>query len=271
MENYICVTCGVQYAASSEPPTNCPICEDERQFVLAEGHRWTTLEELKASGHRNEVRDEAPGLTGIGIEPRFSIGQRALLVQTDQGNVLWDCISYIDDEAIRAVESLGGIQAITLSHPHFYDSMVSWSHAFGNAPIYIPEADREWVMRPDPVIRYWGGVPLELAPGVTLIQGGGHFDGSAVLHWAAGAEGRGALLVGDTFQMVLDRSYVGFTYSIVNLIPLSAESVRGLVAAVEPYEFDRIYGGWWGRGVMSDAKGIVRRSMERYVRFVAGG
>ena len=103
------------------------------------------------------------------------------------------------------------------------------------------------------------------------MQGGGHFDGSAVLHWAAGAEGRGALLVGDTFQMVLDRSYVGFTYSIVNLIPLSAESVRGLVAAVEPYEFDRIYGGWWGRGVMSDAKGIVRRSMERYVRFVAGG
>ena len=164
MENYICVTCGVQYAASSEPPTNCPICEDERQFVPAEGHRWTTLEELKASGHRNEVRDEAPGLTGIGIEPRFSIGQRALLVQTDQGNVLWDCISYIDDEAIRAVEALGGIQAITLSHPHFYDSMVSWSHAFGNAPIYIPEADREWVMRPDPVIRYWDGYPSSWRP-----------------------------------------------------------------------------------------------------------
>ena len=271
MSKFLCKTCGVQYAESEQPPSSCPICEDERQFVPPGGHTWTTLEEMKAGGYSNEIREEEPGLVGISTTPRFAIGQRALLVRTDQGNVLYDCISYIDDETVKTIKGMGGIQAITLSHPHFYDGMVEWSHAFDNAPIYIPEADREWVMRPDPAIQYWDGKPLELVPGVSLLQGGGHFDGSATLHWAAGAGGKGALLVGDTFHVVLDRRFLGFSYSIVNLIPLSPESVQRLVASVEPYDFDRIYGGWWDRTIASGAKDVIRRSMERYIRFVKAG
>jgi hypothetical protein len=270
MPNYICKTCGVQYAASERPPANCVVCEDERQYIGWEGQQWTTLEEMKAADYRNDIRNLEPGLTGIGIIPSFSIGQRALLVQTEGGNVMWDCISYIDDQAIQAVQALGGIQAIALSHPHFYDSMVEWSHAFGGSPVYIPEADRQWVMRPDPVIQYWDGKPLELAPGVTLVQCGGHFDGSAVLHWAAGAEGRGVLLVGDTITVVPDRRYVSFMYSYPNLIPLSIETVQQVVAAVEPYQFDRIYGGWWGRDVMAGGKEAVLHSLERYIRYIKG-
>ena len=144
-----------------------------------------------ASERRSESRRKR-GLLGIGIEPSFSIGQRALLAQTDEGNVLYDCVSVLDDDAIERVEKVGGIDYICFSHPHFYDSMVEFSQAFGGVPIIVPEADREHVMRPDPAIRYWDGQPLELAPGVTLIQCGGHFDGSAVLHWADGAEGRGS-------------------------------------------------------------------------------
>ena len=94
---------------------------------------------------------------GIGITPGFSIGQRALLVQTAHGNFLYDCVSYLDDEAVEKIRSLGGVQGICLSHPHFYDSMVSWSHAFNEAPIYVPVNDKSFVMRPDPVIRYWDG------------------------------------------------------------------------------------------------------------------
>ncbi|MCH7745547.1 MAG: MBL fold metallo-hydrolase, partial [Chloroflexi bacterium] len=173
MENFICKTCGVEYAESESPPANCPICDDPRQYVGWEGQQWTTMAELKAAGYKNEIRDEEPGLTGIGITPSFTIGQRALLVQTSGGNILYDCVSYLDDETIQAVKALGGIQGICFSHPHFYDSMVTWSRAFDDAPIYIPEADKEHVMRPDPAIRYWDGKPLELAPGVTLVQCGG--------------------------------------------------------------------------------------------------
>jgi hypothetical protein len=270
VENYICKTCGTEFTESEAPPSSCPICLDERQYVGWGGQQWTTMAELRAAGFRNEIREEEPGLVGIGMTPSFAIGQRALLVQTPQGNILYDCITYLDDETVDAVRSLGGIQAMCFSHPHFYDTMITWSRAFDNAPVYIPQADRQWVMRPDPVIRYWDGKPLELLPGVTLVQCGGHFPGSAVLHWADGAEGRGALFVGDTITVVMDRRFVSFMTSYPNLIPLSADEVQGIVDAVEPYEFDRIYGGWWGRIVASGAKEAVRRSAERYIKRIGG-
>src|SRR2546427_11652677 len=66
MPAYDCRTCGVQHASSAQPPPHCPICEDERQYVPPQGQRWATLEELRAEGRRTDVRDLAPGITGIG-------------------------------------------------------------------------------------------------------------------------------------------------------------------------------------------------------------
>src|SRR5579859_5906041 len=119
MPAYICVTCGVQYAERPEPPASCPICEDERQFVNPRGQAWTTPDALRWS-HRNALRAEEPGLIGIGMEPSFGIGQRALLVRTPDGNVLWDCTSLLDGAVIDAVQAMGGLAAIAVSHPHFY-------------------------------------------------------------------------------------------------------------------------------------------------------
>ena len=270
MPNYICVTCGVQFAASDRPPTSCPICEDERQYVNWEGQKWTTLEEV-CSDYSNLIKSERQGLIGIGMEPKFAIGQRALLVQTSEGNILWDCVTLIDDSTIKAVNNLGGISAIAISHPHYYSSMVEWSRAFGNIPIYLHAADSQWVMRPDPIIKFWEGETHSLGKGFTLIQCGGHFAGGTVLHWAEGAEGRGALLTGDIIQVVPDRRYVSFMYSYPNLIPLSASGVNRIVGAVEPFQFDSIYGAWWGFRVLTDAKAAVARSAARYVRAIRYG
>jgi len=110
---FICVTCGTQYPPSNTPPARCQICEDDRQYVNWQGQQWTAMDQL-GSGHRNVFRDEEPGLTGIRTEPEFAIGQRALLVQTAQGNILWDSISYLDDATIEAVRGLGGISVITI-------------------------------------------------------------------------------------------------------------------------------------------------------------
>lgn len=266
MEGSICVTCGAQFAPSAEPPASCPICEDERQYVGHDGQRWTTLEALRRD-HRNVVRSIEPGLSGIATEPKFAIGQQAHLIETAAGNVLWNCISHIDDDTVAEVERRGGLAAIAVSHPHFFTSMVSWSDAFGGAPIFIHADDREWVMRPDPAIRYWEGETADPLPGsgLTLIRCGGHFPGSCVLHWPAGARGEGALLTGDTIQVVADRRRVSFMYSYPNLIPLDAATVRRIVSAVEPYAFDRLYGGWHESVVTTDAKDAVRRSAERYI------
>jgi hypothetical protein len=268
MEHFICVTCGTQFAASEEPPPHCPICEDERQYVGWAGQRWTTLDELRKD-HTNLIRAEEPGLTGIGTQPAFAIAQRALLVQSPEGNVLWDCVSLLDDATVEAVRALGGIRAIAISHPHYYSSMVEWSRAF-DAPIYLHGADRQHVMRPDPAIIFWEGQTQPLGEGLTLINCPGHFDGATVLHWAAGAEGRGALLVGDILTVVSDRRYVSFMYSYPNLIPLDAPTVRGIVEAVEPYTYDRIYAAWFDRVVAQDARRGVRLSAERYIRAIGG-
>ncbi len=261
---FICTTCGTQFAASDAPPRSCPICEDSRQYVPPSGQAWTTLDALQRS-HRNSFRRLEPGLMGIGTLPDFAIGQRALLVQSARGNVLWDCISLIDQATIDLLGGIGGVSAIAISHPHYYTTMVEWSRAFGNVPVYIHAADRRWVQRPDPVIEFWDGPSRTITDGLTLIRCGGHFAGGSVLHWAGGADGRGALLTGDILQVTMDRRYVSFMRSYPNMWPLSRAAVAAIIEAVTPYRYDRIYGAWWDRHIGSDAQAAVTRSFDRYV------
>ena len=268
MPNYICATCGTQFADSIAPLPRCPICEDERQYIGWNGQAWTTMHELQQT-RINIIETPEPGLASIFTEPGFAISQRAYLIQTPAGNVLWDCISLIDDATIEAMRALGGVSAIAISHPHFYSSMVEWSHALGHIPVYLHADDATHVMRTDDVLRYWRGEQREVLPGVNLIRCGGHFAGSAVLHWAAGAEGRGVLLTGDSIYVVQDRRYVSFMRSYPNLIPLPARDVQRIVAAVQPYPFDRLYSSWQGRIVASGAKAVVIHSAERYIAAIA--
>src|SRR5437588_823935 len=205
MENFICVHCGAQFSQTAEPPSQCPICQDERQFVRHDGQQWTTLQEL-ALHHRNRFEEEAPQLLGIGTEPEFAIAQRALLVQSPAGNLLWDCISLLEDRTIAEVRARGGIRAIAISHPHFYSSMVKWAERF-DAQIYLHIADRQWVMRKSPRIHFWEGTTYPLWDDLTLINCGGHFEGGTVLHWPAGGNGKGALLTSDILTVVQDRRF----------------------------------------------------------------
>ena len=269
MENFICVQCGTQFSETAQPPARCPICEDERQFVRYGGQQWTTLEQLR-SDHHNRLADEAPQLLGIGTEPEFAIGQRALLLQSPGGNLLWDCISLLDDKTITEVKARGSIRAIAISHPHFYSSMVEWAEHF-DAQIFLHWADRQWVMRKSPRIQFWEGPVLSLWDGLTLINCGGHFEGGTVLHWPAASRGggsKGALLTGDIITVVQDRRYVSFMRSYPNLIPLGPAAIHRILETIEPFSFEQIYGGWWQANVRSDAKAAVSRSAQRYLRAI---
>ncbi|MBN9510497.1 MAG: MBL fold metallo-hydrolase [Alphaproteobacteria bacterium] len=266
MPAFICATCGTQFAPAAAPPRSCPVCEDERQFVPAGGQRWITLTDL-AVGHNNAWRQHERDLLGIGTTPAFAIGQRALLVRTQAGNVLWDCVSLIDAASITLVRALGGVAAIAISHPHFYSSMVEWADAFG-AEVWLHAADREWVMRPDPRIRFWSGEAQPLPGGLTLINAPGHFDGATMLHWPAGAEGRGALLSGDIIHVAADGKSAGFMRSYPNYIPLGAAAVARIGAAVAPFAFERVYGAWFDRVIAQDGKAAVERSVARALRWL---
>ena len=268
MKNYICVTCGSQFEATEKPPVHCPVCDDQRQYVGLRGQQWTTLDKLKQT-HRISFRKKEEGLMAIGMEPSFAIGQRALIIQSKSGNILWDCIPLIDDAAAELINGIGGLKAIAISHPHYYTTMVEWSKAFGDIPIYLHEDDQKWVMRTDKRIQFWEGERKALFDDMSLIRCGGHFDGGTVLHWPEGAGGKGALLTGDIIQVVPDLKHVTFMYSYPNAIPLPAKKVQRIVDSVNSFNYDQIYGAWWDRNIVTNAKQAVKTSAERYIHAIS--
>lgn len=267
MPAFICTTCGTQYPPSDAPPPGCSICQEERQYVNPLGQSWTTLEQMRRT-HRNAFAVVEAGLFGIGTVPAFAIGQRALLVRGQGGNVLWDCISFLDDATIEIILALGGVSAIAISHPHYYASMVEFAHAFG-ATVWLHAADRQWVVRPDSSVRFWEGEQKEIGRGITLLRCGGHFAGGTVLHWADGASGRGALLSGDIVQVGPDK-HVSFMRSYPDLIPLDAKSVQHIADVLETWKFEPIYGAWWERVIPSGGKAALAYSVRRYLKAISG-
>jgi len=268
MPLFICTACGMQYRESAEPPAQCLICEEERQYVPPRGQSWTTLEAL-ARSHVNSYREYEPGVIGIGAQPSFAIGQRALLLRTQGGNVLWDCIAPLDAATVTMIEGLGGVDAIAISHPHFYTTMVEWAHAF-ETTIHLNAADRQWIMRPDPAIRLWEGDTSKLWDGVTLVRCGGHFEGGTVLHWTGGAGGRGVVCAGDILTVCTDRKWLSFMRSYPNFIPLSARAVEHIGRALAPFAFETIYGHYFDRVIARDAKQVLEKSVARYMAAVNG-
>ena len=269
MTHFVCVTCGTQFAAAEREPGGCPICRDERQYVGPGGQRWTTLGEYRTT-HTNVFAVEGPGLHSVHPEPKTGIGQRAFLVRTPAGNLLWDCVAPLDDATVAAITALGGLAGIAVSHPHYYTTMVEWGHAFGRVPVHLHARDAEWVMRPDEVIRFWEGETKPLFGGLTLVRTGGHFDGFQVLHWAAGAGGKGVLLAGDQPYVCADRRWVSFMWSYPNLVPLGPAAIRQVVTSLRPFAFDRLYGAFPDQVVAEDAKAVVDRSAARYLRQIEG-
>lgn len=207
-------------------------------------------------------------LIGIGTSPAFGIGQRALLVRTPQGNVLWDCISLVDDVIVDIVNALGGLKAIAISHPHYYTTMADWNDAFGGIPVYLHAADRDWIMRPAPGLQLWTEDTREILPGVTLIRVGGHFEGGTVLHWAQGAANKGALLSGDLLQVTADRKFVSFMWSYPNYIPLGEKAVRAITKRLEGWRYDTIYGAFWDRVIARDGANVTQRSVARHIEIL---
>lgn len=221
---------------------------------------------MKALGadHCNRIEDD-DGLMGIGIAPAFAIDQRALILPTAHLRILWETVSLVTPEAVKRATAEGPIDLIAISHPHFYSSMAEWSEALGGAPIYIHEADREWLMRSSSNIMYWSGDVCALAEGVRLIRAGGHFPGSAVLHWMDDSRPKGALFTGDALQVTPGGNGVSFMYSYPNLIPMRAKDVEDMRGKLGGCAFEDAYGYTWRRNIIGGARKAVERSFVRYL------
>jgi glyoxylase-like metal-dependent hydrolase (beta-lactamase superfamily II) len=255
---WICVTCGLQHAASATPPASCAVCQDDRQYVGLAGQQWTTHAQLAERLHVRVEDDD--GLLGIGTVEPFAIPQRALVVRDAEATVMWDCISVVTTEA---VERLGPVDVIAISHPHFYSSMVEWSDAFGGVPILVHAADRDWIARSSAAVQLWDGDRHEVSAGITLVHLPGHFPGSSVL-WSHGGD-RPALLVGDSLHVTADRRHVTVMHSVPNFIPVGPGTIEDVRRNLDGLEFDDLYGFTWGLNVIGGARRAVDESLDRYL------
>lgn len=259
-EIIVCRTCGNAFPINDELPEVCPICADDRQYLLDDGQVWLHSDEIVGT-HEFTLTEPEPGLTRIEVTPPIGIGHKPMLINTDGGNLLWEPSGYVDDQLLQAVTDRGGVAAVAASHPHLVGAAVVWAREFG-VPFWFNTDDRRWITHPDPSIELWQD-HREILPGLTLVQAGGHFPGSSVAYWPAGAQGSGVIFSGDTIAVTANRT-ASFMRSYPNNIPLSQRLVRQIVDAVEPYDFDRIYGSF-GAIIGQDAKQVVRESADRYI------
>ncbi|VXC02741.1 hydrolase [Citricoccus sp. K5] len=276
----LCATCGVeQDDARSDPltdglPAACAICADDRQWVPADGQRWTTVGGLRASGASTEVTELEPNLWAVRVSGGVGIGQHAKIVVTEAGNLMVDVPAYIDRAAVDAVMGLGGLAGIIASHPHMYGAQSAWAEACGGAngpaPVYISEPDAGWLARRPANTIVWSD-SLTLLPGlpaVTASQPGGHFPGSVVVHFT-GQDGAGVLLAGDTVGVSRDRKWATFMRSFPNYLPLSGAVARRIAAHLDQYDYERLYDNFSGI-LSSDASAVVHRSARRHADWAEG-
>ncbi|KAB8229611.1 metallo-beta-lactamase family protein [Aspergillus alliaceus] len=285
----ICSTCGVQYDVSAGL-TSCKICDDPRQYVPPTGQSWTSLRSLHSSkeGYRNvfSTDPDNPNLITIHTVPKLAIGQRAFLILggPTSGNVLWDCITYLDEETVRHVNSLGGIQAIVISHPHYFSTSIQWAEVF-NCDLFISAEDEQWLgNRADGRrLKLWTGENLPLlcshVPGETqgesdliVLKTGGHFPGSSVLWWKSARK----LFIADTILIVpsglyhIDRlpgtASFTFMWSYPNYIPLPPDDIHGIWKAIKDIDFEDTHGAFLGQDIRGNSKGRVLVSAKIVVR-----
>jgi hypothetical protein len=85
---------------------------------------------------------------------------------------------------------------------------------------------------------------------------------------AIGAGCKGALLTGDSLQVVGPDKAISFMWSFPNLIPLDASTVQRVADAVEPWPFESVYGAWPEALIKAGGKQILARSVSRYIQAV---
>lgn len=260
-QHIICTACGTQYLEDSNTRKTCPICDDERQSVPDTGQQWTNLNML-AEKHSVIVKKLNEQLYELKTAPSFAIGQRALLVITPGGNILWDCIALLNEPVISFIRSQGGLQAIAFSHPHYYTTMNEWAAEF-DCPIYIHQKDQEWVFNKGKHVQLWSGDEMELWNGIRILNIGGHFPGSSILH-VPFLSPEGTLLCGDTFYISPGRKHMAVMYSYPNRIPLPLQEIERIKQRMQQIPFDTIHGFYDYQNVYTNAKSLLEQSLNRY-------
>jgi glyoxylase-like metal-dependent hydrolase (beta-lactamase superfamily II) len=257
----ICTTCGTQYPPNKSVPQLCHICNDDRQYINEDGQSWTSMGSLVKAYH-TQINKITTGLYSIKTTPDFALANRAFIVQSAGGNILWDCVPYIDSNAIEFINSIGGLQAIAFSHPHYYSTMNEWATLF-DCLIYIHQNDSEWIIYRSEKIKHWSGDSLPLWDDISIKHTGGHFAGSCVLQVPA-LSPKGVLLSGDSLYISRSKRHIAVMHSYPNQILLSKNEFEAFDRKTKGLNFDTMYGAFDNQNLEGNAMTIFSASMQRY-------
>ena len=255
-----CATCGTAYPINIAPKT-CITCLDERQWVPQEGQKWVSHSKLLKT-HSVKLNRIQENLYELTINPKFAIGQRAMLVLSEHGNILWDCIPLLDEMTIEFIKAKGGLRAIAFSHPHFYSNMNEWADVF-DCPILIHKNDAEHIMVKGNHITLWEGNELELWDKMKLFLIGGHFAGSSLLH-VPHLSKKGSIICGDTLYLSPNKQHFSVVWSSPNRMPLPLKEMRRIQARLEHITFDAFYGYISTQNLTHKVKEVLKKSFEKY-------
>lgn len=258
----ICNACGTEYDEAEVMDNHCKICDDSRQYVPEAGQCWTTHEELKKS-RSLQVKPINDKVYELRILPSFAISQRAFLILSEKGNILWDCVPLLDESTVAFINSTGGLKAIAISHPHYYSNVKTWAATF-NCPVYIHEKDKEWAPKSE-AINLWSGEEKELWDGIKIINTGGHFAGACILHVPFLSE-KGTVFCGDSLQVSRSKKFISIMYSYPNQIPLPVSEIKRISLLLKKYHFDKLYGAFSFQNLTSDVESILEKSMRINMR-----
>ncbi len=257
----VCTTCGVKYEKEHNEGTSCKICTDDRQYLIDDTQHWTSLHALQASHAVRQV-EITPEVSSFTLVPNFAIGQRALFIQSPTGNVLWDCIPLLTPQIIDYIHAAGGLEAIAISHPHYYSNMHLWADTF-QCPIYIHQADESFVADSKAHVKFWSGPELDISNSFKLIHTPGHFPGSTILHTQIPSLGD-SIFIGDSLYLSKDRKHLSAMHSFPNVIPLSNQETLHVFDTVSSYSFDAIFGAFAFQNIFTGGREVFEASHARY-------
>ncbi|TFK49561.1 hypothetical protein OE88DRAFT_1719572 [Heliocybe sulcata] len=298
----ICTTCAAQYSASGLRPyrigeeasgDGCPVCLDERQYVLSTGQAWTSWRELDGKHTMSlQLEPKDSRIIRIVTEPKVGqIGQTPFLLRTSEGSLIWDCGPYLSESMVESILSTTSpsepLLGIAISHPHFFNGSVTWARKL-RCKVHICAADREWFMRKDEFVNefveFWEGDVKKFGniphcASLTHYSLTGHFPGSCVLHWDRSHDSSeevsrpktGVLFCSDTFKIAIDRRMMTFMWSYPNYIPLPPKDVQKIWQSIRPYDFDDIYSAWPGDIAYGNGKAKVLKSARRFIQMEGWG
>lgn len=236
LSHFACANCGFWQLHFATPP-DCPVCTDVRNDLPEDGWRFLPEAEVAAT-HEGNAREVTPGLWGFTTSPNLGLAGTGWLIVRPGGNIAFEAAPYYSPAMLERITALGGIAVLAASHAHGYGALFQLQRAFQPEVVAIQKEDLQLTKAFRVTMPY--DDRLEIAPGYTLVQVGGHYAGQATLHDAQA----GRFFCGDMFKVDQDeagRSQAVSSHKAYHKdIPLTHAELRRYRDAIAPLAFDSI-------------------------------